>query len=78
MLRERADNMELDYQLSLGLDSFQADLLAILAEFIGKKDTNLDDREIVSKGLSIWMSCIASEPKLLNHIYQDFESHDDK
>jgi hypothetical protein len=39
---------------------------------MGKKDTKIDDREIVSQGLSIWMSCIASEPSLLNRVYEDF------
>jgi hypothetical protein len=60
-------------QLTQGLSQFQSDLLRIIAEFMGKKDPKkLEDREIVSKGLSIWMSCIASDPLLLNQLQDDF------
>jgi len=39
---------------------------------MSKKELKIDDREIVSQGLSIWMSCIASDPELLNLLYDDF------
>jgi hypothetical protein len=72
LLKSRND-LDLDFQLSLGLESFQIELLNILAEFMVKKDTKGDDREIVNQGLSIWMSCLASDPKLFNRIYTDIE-----
>jgi hypothetical protein len=71
LLRARPD-LAMQYELTAGLASFQADLLRILAEFLGKKETKSDDRAIVGQGLSIWMSCIASEPQLLSGLYSDF------
>ena len=71
LLKRRRD-LAVHEQLTVGLASFQVDLLRTLAEFMSKKETKADDREIVSQGLSIWMSCIASDPKLLNQIYSDF------
>jgi hypothetical protein len=70
-LKSRRD-LAVQQQLSAGLESFQVDLLRTLAAFMSKKEPKADDREIVSQGLSIWMSCIASEPKLLNQLYSDF------
>lgn len=71
LLRTRPD-LELQEALTVGLASFQGDLLRILAEFMSKKDTKVEDRSIISQGLSIWMSCVASDPALLNRLYEDF------
>ena len=72
-LLKNRDDLEMDYHLALGLESFQVELLGILYEFMNKKDTKIEDREIVSQGTSIWMSCLASDPKLLHRIYDDFQ-----
>jgi len=71
LLKNRID-LEMDYHLQLGLETFQVELLGILYEFMSKRDTKLEDSKIVSQGLSIWMSCLASDPKLLRSIYDDF------
>ena len=55
----------------MGLENFQTELLSILAEFMQKKEFKAEDREIMNQGLSIWMSCIASDPKLLNQIFDE-------
>jgi len=39
-----------------------------------KRDIRAEDIEIVSQGLSIWLSCLASDPKLLNVIYRAVET----
>ena len=42
-----------------------------------KRDIRAEDSEIVNQGLSIWLSCLASDPKLLNVIYHCVESDKD-
>lgn len=73
LLRGRPD-LELQEALAVGLESFQGDLLRVLAQFMAKKETKVEDRDILAQGLSIWMSCIASNPELLNTLYQDAET----
>lgn len=73
LLRSRPD-LELQEALAAGLESFQGDLLRVLAQFMAKKETKVEDRDILAQGLSIWMSCIACNPELLNILYQDVET----
>jgi hypothetical protein len=64
-------------QITLGLENFQEELLGILADFMLKKECKQEDRDIMNQGLSIWMSCIASDPKLLNGIFSSIDSSSD-
>jgi hypothetical protein len=72
------NNLDMKLQLTSGLGSFQIELLGILYEFMSKKDIKVEDRDIVGQGLSIWMGCLASDPKLLTEIYDDFGREEGK
>jgi hypothetical protein len=60
----------MDFTAALELESFQKEILGIITAFMDKRDIRAEDSEIVNQGLSIWLSCLASDPKLLNVIYR--------
>jgi hypothetical protein len=52
------------------LKNFQNQLLQIIALVLQKKDSLLlDDRLIIDQALGIWISCIVSEPSLLQELF---------
>jgi hypothetical protein len=40
-------------------------------DFIDRKDSKIEDTEIVDQGLSIWISCLASDPSILRYLFED-------
>jgi hypothetical protein len=64
----------MDFTTALELESFQKEILGIITAFMDKRDIRAEDSEIVNQGLSIWLSCLASDPKLLNVVYRCVEN----
>lgn len=73
--------LQMDFTTALELESFQEEIIGVIIAFMDKRDIKEEDSEIVKQGLSVWLSCIASDPKLLNKIFelvqkeQDLEMH---
>jgi hypothetical protein len=70
LLKERPD-LDISYHLPQGLQEFQQQLLDVIFNFINTQDSRAEETEIVNQGLSIWMSCLASEPTLFNMLIQE-------
>ena len=66
--------------LVVGLEEFQTDILGILSELIERQSINKNDEnsEIIAASLSIWMSCMAKQPAIFNHVIDAFEKGEDK
>lgn len=45
--------------------------MGVIVDFINQEDSKIEDTEIVNQGLSIWMSCLASQPAVLNRLYEE-------
>jgi hypothetical protein len=70
LMKNRVD-LEVSNHLAEGLDAFQQQLLGVIVDSINRRDSKIEDTEIVNQGLSIWMSCLASEPSILNELYKE-------
>lgn len=73
LIKSRID-LQMDFTTALELESFQKEILGIITAFMDKRDIRAEDSEIVNQGLSIWLSCLASDPKLLNVVYRCVEN----
>lgn len=49
----------------------------VILDYIDRKDSKVEDTDIITQGLSIWLSCLASNPTFLNKIYNEFDSPSD-
>lgn len=63
--------MDISSDLTQGLEEFQQQLLDVIFRFIESSESKVEDTEIVKQGLSIWMSCLASEPSLFNMLVEE-------
>ena len=45
--------------------------MGVVVDSINREDSRIEDTEIVNQGLSIWMGCLASQPAVLNRLYQE-------
>jgi hypothetical protein len=52
----------------VGLDKFQSEILAILTQFISAPAIKPEDEQIIKKCLRLWISCLSSEPRLMNSV----------
>lgn len=60
----------MNFTTALELESFQEEIIGVITAFMDKRDIKEEDSEIVKQGLSVWLSCLASDPNLLNKIYE--------
>lgn len=67
-------DLQMDFTTALELESFQEEIIGVITAFMDKRDIKEEDSEIVKQGLSVWLSCLASDPKLLNKIYECVQS----
>ena len=58
--------LQFDFEKQLELVSFQNELLSIINEFITQDVIRPEDEDIIGEAVGIWISCLTSEPKLLN------------
>ena len=76
LLKSRMD-LNIQDNLSNGLEAFQDQLLVVILDYIDRKDSKVEDTDIITQGLSIWLSCLASNPTFLNKIYNEFDAPSD-
>jgi hypothetical protein len=73
-LIKNTPELQIDFTTALELESFQEEIIGVIRAFMDKRDIKAEDSEIVKQGLSVWLSCLASDPKLLNRVYRCVES----
>ena len=73
-LIKNTPELQMDFTTALELESFQEEIIGVITAFMDKRDIKAEDSEIVKQGLSVWLSCLASDPKLLNRVYRCVES----
>lgn len=73
-LIKNTPELQIDFTTALELESFQEEIIGVIRAFMDKRDIKAEDSEIVKQGLSVWLSCLASDPKLLNRVYSCVES----
>lgn len=76
-LIKNTPELQIDFTMALELESFQEEIVGVIRAFMDKRDIKAEDSEIVKQGLSVWLSCLASDPKLLNRVYGCVESEMD-
>lgn len=61
-------SLQFDFDKRMELGAFQREVLSIIVEFIWQDTINTEDVDIVNEGIIIWVSCLSSEPTLLNSL----------